>query len=150
MLCVADTVCTGWQVMKILPLFLFALVTGCASTESDRIIPQPKDAFSGKNTPVVFEGVVRERLEPPGHWSGAFAAWQGVRYHVDLVVSGPMELGDVIVYHAVVGPPLCEPDKPELSRSIFRVGQKLRVKAERTPAGDFVVWEQAENVRIIQ
>lgn len=76
--------------------------------------------------------------------------FQGIRYRVESVDSGPIEPGEQVVYHALVGPPLCERDEPILSQSIFRVGQKLRVKAERTPAGDFVGWEQAENAQILQ
>ena len=61
-----------------------------------------------------------------------------------------MQPGERVVYHALVGPPLCERDEPILSQRIFRVGQRLRVKGERTPAGDFVGWEQAESVQILR
>jgi hypothetical protein len=54
-----------------------------------------------------------------------------------------------VVFHALVGPPLCEADEPILSRKIFQVGQTLRIKAQRTKAGAFVGWEQAENAVVV-
>ncbi len=111
---------------------------------------QPRRAFEGKNVRIEFEGVVLERLSSPKIWSGGFATFQGIRYSVAKVISGPMKPGEHIVYHVLVGPPLCERDEPVLSYRIFKVGQRLRVKAERTPAGDYVGWEKANSVRILK
>ena len=136
--------------MRFFIFFCIAVLSGCTSNGHFTRIQQPKDAFSGSNAPVVFEGIVTERLRSPRIWCGVLATFQGVRYRVDKVTSGLMEPGERVVYHALVGPPLCEQDEAILSRSIFRLGQRLRVVGERTPSGEFVAWEQAENVRILR
>ncbi|HEX5138938.1 MAG TPA: hypothetical protein VFY93_18350 [Planctomycetota bacterium] len=119
------------------------LVSGCAS---HALAPQPDSRE--RTAQVTFEGLVMERLPSAGAWCGVAATFQGVRYRVDTVESGPMEPGQQVVYHALVGPPLCERDAPVLSREIFRVGQRLRVECERTAKGEFVAWERAESVQV--
>jgi hypothetical protein len=110
---------------------------------------RPRRAFEGKNVRVEFEGVVLERLPSPRIWSGVLATFQGIRYRVDKVLAGPTKPGDQIVYHVLVGPPLCESGEAILSQRIFKVGQRLHVRAERTPAGDYVGWENADSVLIL-
>lgn len=129
-------------------LVLFSVLMTCSGLGAQE--GQPRRAFEGKNAPVEFEGVVLKRLPSPRIWSGGFATFQGVRYSVTKVVSGPMEPGDHIVYHVLVGPPLCERNEPVLSRRIFRVGPKLHVRGEGTPAGDCVGWEKANSVQILK
>ena len=75
-------------------------------------IPQPTDAFNGMRTSIEFEGVILERLPSPRAWSGIFAWFQGVRYQVETVSSGPIKKGEHVVYHVLVGPPLCEDSEP--------------------------------------
>jgi hypothetical protein len=129
---------------------LLAVACGCGSSTANVAAPQPEDPWRGARAPVVFQGLVLERLPSPEVWCGIVATFQGVRYRVDSVASGPMEPGERVVYHALVGPPLCERDEPVLSREIFRVGQRLRVSCERTEAGEFVGWEQPGSVEVLR
>jgi hypothetical protein len=111
-------------------------------------VDRPRAVFSQPRTPVAFQGVVLERKKSDGYWSGVLEAYQAVRYRVESVESGPMApTGEVLVFHALVGPPLCEADVPELSQAVFKVGQRLHVKAERTAAGDYVCGNDPQSVR---
>jgi len=123
--------------------------TSSESSSQPDIIPQPRIDFAAPTEPVVFVGTVVRRLESPGFWAGYMASFQGVVYRVEKVESGPMKPGEQTVFHVLVGGPLCE-DTPIVSRKIFRVGQRLKIKAERTSFGDYVGWEQAENVEIVK
>jgi len=131
-------------------LLLVCAAAGCGTRSASTAIPQPRDAFSQQNEAAAFEGVVLERLPSPGFWAGFFSSFQGIRYKVTRVLAGPVTDGEIVVYHVLVGPPLCEKDEPVLSKAIFKVGNRLRVKAERTPAGDYVSWEQASNVTVLR
>lgn len=114
-------------------------------------VERPREVFTQPRTPVVFQGVVLERKKSDGFWSGVLEAYQAVRYRVEAVESGPMApTGEVVVFHALVGPPLCEADVPELSKTIFKVGQRVQVQAERTAAGDYVCGNGAESVRPLE
>ncbi len=144
--------------MKALLLLLAVIVGLAAGFGLERpsraplrhVIPQPRDAFSNRNSPVVFEGVVLERLESPMRWCGISASFQGVRYRVEAVNSGPISLSEQVIFHVLAGPPLCEKELPVLSKSIFRKGRKLIVRAEMTPAGDYVGWEHAGDVQVLK
>jgi hypothetical protein len=105
--------------------------------------------YEGAAEPIEFEGVVLERGPPPGCWAGLFLSFQGVRYKVTRVLAGPVTSEEIVVFHAVVGPPLCEPDRPELSRTVFKVGNPLRVKGERNRSGYFFSWESPSNVQVL-
>ena len=126
---------------------------GCAETtptiSKTEPIRHPLNMMSPR-IPVVFQGVVVERLHSDGSWCGYAATFQGIRYRAEKIESGPLKTGEVVVFHALVGPPLCEPDTPELSRTIFKVGQRLRIKAELTSDGDLLGWEAADNAQILQ
>lgn len=125
---------------------------GAGSPVEEERVPRP-DFFSvekSERQPVEFAGVVVTRLASDHFWCGYSASYQGVRYQIERVIAGPMQVGEtVVVFHALVGPPLCEADEPILSKEIFKVGQRLRIKAERTKAGEFVGWEQADNAKVL-
>lgn len=114
---------------------------------------QPRgNAFTGNNTPVVFTGVVLQRLRPSGFWAGVTPAWQGVRYRVESVSVGTISQPEVIVAHVIVGGnALYRNDYPALSKRLFRVGARLRIHAEQLPeTGDLVCWEQESNVEQLE
>jgi hypothetical protein len=132
------------MIKKTLALLLIAslsLLAGCVSDQPPKPKPkvaQPNDPFSGANSPIIFQGTVLGRLPSPGAVSGIFTFFQGVRYRVNKVESGNMHGGEVIVYHILSTPPLTQKDQPELSEEIFKPGNKLRVRCERTRNGDYV------------
>lgn len=78
---------------------------------------------------VVFVGTV-ERVEPsPGFWSGIFAVFQVVHYRVEEVHRGTLAGDRVAVEHPIVGPPLTEPETPELSHRVWYEGARLLITA---------------------
>src|SRR5262245_30009468 len=106
--------------MKFLALILLIALTGCASTQQAVPILTPRGYLSGTNTPVEFDGVILERLPSPRIWCGLFATFQGIRYRVESVISGPIEPGEQIVYYHLLGPPVCERNEPILSKKLFQ------------------------------
>jgi len=140
--------------MKTITLCVLLVLGGCYSSGTTKLKPrvaQPANPYSGYGSQIVFEGTVRERLESPGSSSGmGFAFFQGIRYHVDKVISGKISRGDAVVYHILTVPPLTSPEAGELSQDIFKVGRKLRIHAERTTDGEYVVVDDAaKNVEIM-
>lgn len=119
-----------------------------AGDKSPRVYTLP-DAYSGSNQPVEFEGVVIERLPSMQVWAGWLPSYQGIKYDVNRVISGPITNGIHIVQHLLVGPPLCESNTRVLSSNIFKLGQTLHLKAELTPDGQYVGGEQADAAHII-
>jgi hypothetical protein len=120
---------------------LLSLPGGCISDQPPKTKPkvmQPNNPFSGADSPVVFEGTVLERLPSPGAVSGLFTFFQGVRYHVNKVESGDLHRGEVVVYHILSTPPLTQQDKAELSEEIFKPGNRLKIRCEKTRDGDYV------------
>jgi hypothetical protein len=139
---------------KIIACLILAFVVGCVSDAPKKrpSLHQPANALSGADNPVVFEGTVLGRLESPGSRSSMqFTFYQGIRYRVDKVVSGPISRGNVVVYHLLGGQPLTDADVPELSKEIFKTGRKLRVRAEKTREGEYVVpYDDPNTVAIIK
>ena len=140
--------------MKTITLCFLLVLSGCVSSGATKLKPriaQPAYPHSGDDSPVVFEGTVVERLESPGGSSGlGFAFYQGIRYHVDKVISGKVGWGDVVVFHILTGPPLTSPQIGALDPEIFKVGRKLRIRAGRTTDGEYVVADDSiKNVEIL-
>lgn len=135
--------------MKIVMLAIILVgFFACASRTVERNVPQPR--LGGTTSPLEFTGTITERLESPRVWCGIIATFQGVRYRVDAGAEGLVPGSECIVYHALVGPPLCEKSEPVLSHNIFRVGKQLRLKCERHSSGDLVGWERSDSARPVR
>lgn len=82
---------------------------------------------------LVFVGRPVEILKSPGVWSGAFASYQAVRYHVTRPLKGDVKAEqEVTVMHPLVqGSALADTGQAQLSPARFSIGHELVVFAKR-------------------
>jgi len=127
-------------------LFISALVGGCTCPAKE---PQAKPAkadtammnpmSSSRATQnfqaaeLVFVGRPVEILKSPGIWSGTFASYQAIRYHVTRPLKGDVKINqEVTVMHPLVqGSALADTAHAQLSPTWFSIGRELIVFAKR-------------------
>ena len=97
---------------------------------------------------VVFEGVVLERPYGPGIWPGILDTYQTVKFEVKKVISGPVEEKQVDVIFSLASP-LTEKGSPEVSKTLFKVGNKLKIRAMKTADGEYHSLNRLEDAVLI-
>jgi hypothetical protein len=91
--------------------------------------PEEKVSSNARKADLIMVGRVKSVGAPPGGWSGAYAAWQGVEYTIVRYLKKPQKeitATSVTVFHPVVGKSrTADEAQPRLRESIFRPGAEL-------------------------
>lgn len=93
--------------------------------------------------PLIFIGTVLFLGKPPANWSGYLPAYQTVRYKVEQVLKGQLNVPEISVEQIVVwGSRTAQPrDTPGLSATLFSVGARLIAFAQKSQDG---VWKELD------
>jgi len=77
---------------------------------------------------------VKRVFDPPGYWSGTFAAMQAVEYEVVAVLKGKIKKPSLVASHSVVyNSVTADREKPQLAPDLFKPGQELILLLEKGP-----------------
>ena len=116
------------------------------------ILYQPISRFDGNfseyNT-IKFEGTIKEILPPIGFWSGTISAHQGVVYKIDKIIVGKITNSKIVIYHLLLPTIYCNYKEPFLSKYIFKIGNRLFIRAKNKYYFQYTIDDNAYNIKII-
>jgi hypothetical protein len=93
---------------------------------------------------LIFIGSVLALGKPPKSWSGFFLSYQPVKYKIEKLLKGQYGASEISVEHIIVsGSPTAQSgDTPGLSPSLFAVGSRLIVSAQKADNG---IWKDLDD-----